>query len=152
MWHLKYNNQTNRCVVYLKKRFPHREQFQESRGAAPVVVAPIPYLTSPKIKQYLTIKNQEFYYVCKTTTHRKIHSKIKSCTPYFNIYKHQNPVSSKFVVKYSQLVLKSIYYHRNSSWLQLNFQPYYCGASIIFSYFCACINTKLDIHSYNGPY
>ncbi len=55
--------QTNRRVVYLKKRFPHHEQLLESSGAAPVVVALITSLTTPKIKQYLTIKNSYFYNV-----------------------------------------------------------------------------------------
>ncbi len=32
--------QTNRCVVYLKNRFPHHEQLPESRGAVPVIATP----------------------------------------------------------------------------------------------------------------
>ncbi len=55
--------QTNRLVAYLKKRFPHLEQLQESRGAAPVVVVLITSLATSRIKQYLTLKNPYFSYV-----------------------------------------------------------------------------------------
>ncbi len=63
MWHLKYNNQIKRCVVYLKKRYPRLEQLQENRGVAPVVATLIPSMATPKIKQYLTIKNSCFSFV-----------------------------------------------------------------------------------------